>query len=309
MTSYLIAFALVFVALLAGVTLLEVIAKDIRRPFPTEQKLLREAGHSLRRKLSDLDRRLARQLLVFVTTGMSPMMLLADHARSRERDPLEARIDQLMLGVVVLVVLLALGAVISYARRRRNLTLGLLGERIVAEHLEPLKATGHRVFHDLPAGDPPTSHKSPYNIDHIVVGPAGVFAIETKTRRQGRTRVGVMAHEIIFDGRALAFPWGEDQHGLDQARRQAEWLAEFLQRELGRPVPVHALLVFPGWTIIRKDGGATNAVHVLSPRELPAAIEGRPASGHTGFVVPPLDATAIEDVSRHLEARCRDVEL
>jgi hypothetical protein len=309
MTYYLTAFVLVFLALLAGVTLLEVIAKDIRRPFPSEQKLLRETGHSLRRKLSDLDRRLARQLLVFVTTGVSPLMSLAIHARSRERDPLETRLDQLILGILVLVVIFALGAVISYARQRRNLTLGLLGERIVAEHLEPLKATGHRVFHDLPAGDLPTSHKTPYNIDHVVVGPSGVFAIETKTRRKGRARVGFMADEIIFDGRALAYPWGEDRHGLDQARRQADWLAEFLQRELGRPVPVQPLLVFPGWAIIRKDDAAQNPVNVLSPRELPTAIERPADAGHTGFAVPPLDAATIDLVSRQLEARCRDVEL
>ena len=118
-----------------------------------------------------------------------------------------------------------------------------------------------------------------------------------------------MAHEIIYDGRALAYPWGEDQHGIEQAKRQAEWLADFLQRELGRPVPVQPLLVFPGWSIIRKDGSAANPVNVLSPRELPAAIERPPASGHTGFVVPPLDAAAIDLVARQLEARCRDVEL
>lgn len=189
--------------------------------------------------------------------------------------------------------------------RRRNTRLGLFGERIVAEHLEPLKASGHRVFHDVPAGDPPTSHKTPYNIDHVVVGPSGVFAIETKTRRQGRARVGFMAHEIIYDGRALAYPWGEDQHGLAQALRQAEWLAQFLQRELGRSIPVQPLLVFPGWTIIHKGRGA---VSVLSPRELPAAIEPPPASGHTGFAVPALDPATIDLVARQLEARCRDVE-
>ena len=309
MMHYLLSFGAVLSTLLVGVMILGFIAADRRHPIDKEKKLLREVGHSLREKITRYDRALPGQILMFILIGISPLMNIARDASSDPLDRETTSLRWMTFSILLATMAGVLWSVISHARQRRNLTLGLLGERIVAEHLEPLKATGHRVFHDLPAGDPPTSHKTPYNIDHIVVGPAGVFAIETKTRRQGRTRVGVMAHEIIFDGRALAFPWGEDQHGLDQARRQAEWLAEFLQRELGRPVPVHALLVFPGWTIIRKDGGATNAVHVLSPRELPAAIEGRPASGHTGFVVPPLDATAIEDVSRHLEARCRDVEL
>ena len=314
MIYYLYAFVLVFLALLAGVALLEVIAKDFRRPFPTEQKLLREAGHSLRQKLTKLDRQLARQLLTFVLIGVSPLMSLANKADSLARGPIETTLSRITLGILVAVVLLAFYSAISYARQRRNLALGLFGERVVAEHLEPLKAAGHRVFHDLPADDtsltPSGSAKpKPFNIDHVVVGPAGVFAIETKTRRKGRARVGFMAHEIIYDGRALAYPWGEDRHGLEQARLQAEWLAAFLQRELGRPVLVHALLVFPGWSIIRKDGSAANPVNVLSPRELPAVVGGPPASGHTGFVVPPLDHAAIARISSLLEARCRDVEL
>jgi hypothetical protein len=133
----------------------------------------------------------------------------------------------------------------------------------------------------------------------VVVGPAGVFAIETKTRRKGRARTGFMAHEIIYDGRALSYPWGEDTFGLDQARRQSEWLAGFLQQQLGRTVPVTPLLVFPGWFIIRKGLGPVN---VLNPHELPAAIESRNA-------VPALDPAALDLISRQLEARCRDVEL
>jgi hypothetical protein len=207
------------------------------------------------------------------------------------------------LGVVTFIVLIVAMARRSLAiiERRRNTNLGYFGERIVAEHLEPLKAAGHRVLHDVPAGDAPAgSTTPPFNLDHVVIGPAGVFAIETKTRRKGRTRVGFMAHEIIYDGRALSYPWGEDRHGLDQALRQAEWLATHLERELGRPVPVRPLLVFPGWMIIRKAAGA---VAVLNPRELPAAIMP------SGSRPEALDSAIVDLIARQLEARCRDVEL
>jgi hypothetical protein len=150
-------------------------------------------------------------------------------------------------------------------------------------------------------GDPPAgSTTPPFNLDHVVVGPAGIFAIETKTRRKGRARVGFMAHEIIYDGRALSYPWGEDRYGLDQALRQAEWLCTHLERQLGRTVPVYPLLVFPGWMIIRKAAGAVN---VLNPRELPAAIMP------SGSLTPALDSATIDLIARQLEARCRDVEL
>jgi hypothetical protein len=310
MIYYICAFLLAFLAISIAITILEFFARDARRPFPTEQKLLREAGHSLRHKLTELDRLLSRQLLGSVMGGLVSLMLLANGAMNTGPDATNATLTRMVFGLFVVMIILALYPVVSYVRRRRNLALGLLGERIVAEHLESLKASGHRVFHDVPADIPRTdANKSPVNIDHVVVGPAGVFAIETKTRRKGRARVGFMADEIIYDGRALAFPWGEDRHGLDQARRQAEWLADFLQRELGRAVPVQPLLVFPGWAVIRKDDAATNPVNVLSPSELPAAI-GRPAaSGHTGFAVPALDTAAIDLVARQLETRCRDIEL
>lgn len=307
MIYYFLGYGAVALALAIGLVVLEISARDRRRPFPDDKKLLREPGHSLREKLAAIDRGLTRQLLICVLVGLTPLISLTRKAVKSEPATNDGIVDAMGCQVVIGIALLALFTVFSYARRRRNLTLGLFGERLVAEHLEPLKTSGHRVFHDLP-GDPPANrHKPRHNIDHVVIGPAGVFAIETKTRRQGRTRVGIMAHEIIYDGRALAYPWGEDRHGLEQAQGQAEWLAAFLERELGRPIPVHPLLVFPGWTILRKDH-EPGPVNVLSPQELPSAIEGPPASGHTGFVVPPLDPAAIDLVARLLETRCRDVE-
>lgn len=280
-----------------------------RAPFPESTRLLRSPGSSLERKIAALDEQIVYNLLIVImlpAIGVGAMLV----ANWLFGGGLGFSGGSGALVVALLGTLGVSNRVATLLDRRRNTRLGLFGERIVAEHLEPLKTSGHRVFHDLPAGDPPTSHKNPYNIDHVVVGPAGVFAIETKTRRQSRSRVGVLAHEIIYDGRALAFPWGEDQHGLEQARRQADWLGEFLQRELGRPVPVHALLVFPGWAIIRKDAGASaHPVNVLNPRELPAAIERLAPAGHTGFAVPPLDPVLIDLIARQLEARCRDVEL
>lgn len=293
-----------FAAFVLGILFLHVFtrrrSRQERAPFPENTRLLRGPGESLRRKAAALDEALLNEFLIACivpATSLAIFLYLASKLGGG------AGLVIAGLGLVALMTALffcarRLGAVVD---RRRNTALGAFGERIVSEHLEPLKASGHLVFHDVPAGDPPAGSKAPpLNLDHVVVGPAGVFAIETKTRRKGRTRVGFMAHEIIYDGRALAYPWGEDRHGLEQAQSQAGWLATFLQQQLGRPVPVQPLLVFPGWMIIRKGRGA---VDVLNPKELAAAIApdaGRPAV---------LDADTIDLIARRLEARCRDVEL
>jgi hypothetical protein len=75
--------------------------------------------------------------------------------------------------------LLALALLLTYDRLSKNGRVfdptswvrGLRGERIVAKALATLPED-FRVIHDLP-----TSHG---NVDHVVVGPTGVFAIETK---------------------------------------------------------------------------------------------------------------------------------
>jgi hypothetical protein len=52
--------------------------------------------------------------------------------------------------------------------------LGRDGERAVGRTLERLVADGYHVFHDIVGPN--------WNIDHLMIGPGGIFTIETKTR-------------------------------------------------------------------------------------------------------------------------------
>ncbi len=286
-------------------------SRQDRAPFPDNTRLLRGPGESLRNRVAELDEKLLDQFVL--TIGLPAVAygaLLFLSAQLRPAHPYVAN-TLVALGLVGLVAAFVFGArrLIALIDHRRNTRLGYFGERVVAEHLEPLKAAGYRVFHDVPAGDPlGDAATAPRNLDHVVIGPTGIFAIETKTRRKGRARVGFMANEIIFDGSTLAFPWGEDRHGLDQAQHQADWLASFLENQLGHAVPVHAVLVFPGWMIIRKGRGLVN---VHSPRELPAFVAQPPAPSQdlVGYRAPLPDADKLDLIARQLEDRCRDVEL
>jgi Nuclease-related domain len=55
----------------------------------------------------------------------------------------------------------------------RQLRLGRDGERAVGQFLERLRDGGGQVFHDIP-GDG-------FNLDHVVISPHGLYAVETKT--------------------------------------------------------------------------------------------------------------------------------
>ena len=178
--------------------------------------------------------------------------------------------------------------------RQRNDLLGYLGERAVAERLEPLLARGYRVFHDVPAA---SSAGKDFNLDHVAVGPTGVVVVETKTRRKGRARPGFKEHEVVSDDSQLIWPWGEDKHGLAQAHAEADWLRQWIERKTGLGVEVGAILTLPGWMVRERKLGP---VRVCNPKGLPAFIEKR------GGVT--LTAAQIDLIARQLDERCRDVE-
>src|SRR5687768_1146565 len=66
---------------------------------------------------------------------------------------------------------------------------GFAGERHVAQELSKLDDR-FRVVHDVDIGRG--------NVDHVVIGPAGVFAIETKNRRG---RVKSVGETLVVNGR------------------------------------------------------------------------------------------------------------
>ncbi|MSU70175.1 MAG: NERD domain-containing protein [Opitutaceae bacterium] len=263
-----------------------------RRPFPDNLKLLRGPGETQHRRLTRLDEHIIDHLLLafgLPVVVSAALWWVTIHLSGA------AQIAGLVVTLVGLIgSLFAISRFLAQkVQESANRYLGCFGERVVAEALEPLKAQGFRVFHDVPSGE--ASH--PFNIDHVVVGPSGIFAIETKMRRKGRAHGGFAEPEIIFDSQVLAYPWGEDRHGLEQAQRQAKWLADWLAPLLGQCPLVNPILTFPGWTIIRRGAGPVN---VLNPKEILAAL--RPH----GAPVP--RAEQIDLIARQLDARCRDVE-
>jgi hypothetical protein len=100
-------------------------------------------------------------------------------------------------------------------------------ERHVGEALNQLMLVGYRVFHDFLITDKPRSIR---NIDHIVIGSNGVFAVETKTRRKMKGENGATVR--VLDN-ALQYPWGIDQRDLAQAEEDAHVAARLAFENVG----------------------------------------------------------------------------
>ncbi|MGV8883981.1 MAG: nuclease-related domain-containing protein [Microbacteriaceae bacterium] len=127
---------------------------------------------------------------------------------------------------------------------------GTLGEIRVGRVLAKL-GPEWTVVHSVPIGTRGS------DIDHILVGPAGVFTINTKRHRGKKVWVG--------DRRILVA--GQKTDHLRNARYEAERAAGIISRSLGDVVPVTALLVIvdsAGITVKSRPDG----VSVLTDGEL-----------------------------------------
>lgn len=271
------------VAVLLAVVFLERWRRKRRgeRP-PLSEKLLRPAGHSLQCKLEELDEKYSSWIL-----GAFLFSLLAVGGLPFAPDDRFSRID-----FPATFGLGAAGCTIMAWRRLRDIRsyrMGLLGEQAVAEQLQSLLTLGYRVFHDVP-GD------GKWNIDHVVVGSSGVFAIETKYRTKRRGSAGERDNEAVFDGNKIQFPSGYDIKAPKQARGNADWLANILSKATGERVTVRPILALPGWWVTLK---ANSDVKVLSGKQVSGFIAKEPAQ---------LSDKAMQQISYQLEQRCRDVE-
>lgn len=159
----------------------------------------------------------------------------------------------LIFGVLIIWILYRLR---TRSGEIRDPRLGLDGELATAEELSQLMFHGYYVFHDLP-GD----H---FNIDHVVIGPAGVFAIETKTRSKPVGK-GKQLAMVIFEDSQLKFPDYQESESIQQAKDQSKWLSEFLRKSVGKTVAVKPVLALPGWLVERRERDPS--IMVINPKE------------------------------------------
>ena len=216
--------------------------KADKRRSPLTFELRNLPGEGLRKQVARYDDEFSESAAVIVAVGpitLSAWLLARLDAAGVDWTALRFGAgDFIIFGFALLLLAWEMRRLIRSARRRRLYLDGLQAELAVAQCLTPLVAEGGMVFHDFPTGK--------YNIDHIVIGRSAVFAIETKWRRKpGYT--GRDAARVKYDGEQLKFPGHTETKPIEQARYQAQWLADFLARGVGDPVRVIPVLALPGW--------------------------------------------------------------
>jgi ABC-type antimicrobial peptide transport system permease subunit len=149
---------------------------DHQRSKTSGDKLLRSAGDSRRVEIENIDAKI-NTCLIYIGIAIAFQIIGFTFLTSA----LNGAVLSYLLGVVsVTTVTFSLWYLIKttiLVLKRSRCSDGFHGECISENLLSVLMLDGYRVFHDL--------QFEGLNIDHALVGPAGVFAVETKLRKSG----------------------------------------------------------------------------------------------------------------------------
>ena len=154
---------------------------------------------------------------------------------------------------------------------------GAEGEVVLAEVMGPLSADGYYHLDDrrLPG--------SKANLDHVLIGPAGVFVIDAKNW-SGQLRV---------DGKSLRQDERRRDDHLERVRVQAVDVSTLIEESLGRRVEVRAAICFTGEAAL-PSRVAVDRVHLVNRDELVPFVRSLERR---------LDQSAVDDVMQALLAR------
>lgn len=166
---------------------------------PMTEDMPRPPGESLRIRLQSLHNEFDEMLLMIIfaitIAGIAPILDLPPPVKW-------------MLAITSVAIGVWKARKFSTLRKKmHNTRLGFKGERYVGQYLNDLVANGSKVYHDLLC----RSANKDFNIDHVMLGPAGVFVIETKARRKPQHLKGKSKAQVTYDGHCLVFPTFTDK--------------------------------------------------------------------------------------------------
>ncbi|MDW7773768.1 MAG: nuclease-related domain-containing protein [Desulfobulbaceae bacterium] len=206
-------------------------------------KFWRSPGESLRKKINDY----VNEILAFMALIPISIFLYSPYYYSQ----FFAFTKGESIGFNFYLALTLNGFLIAYSIWRiirtwsikHDYVLGLDGETYVGQQLNHLMLLGCRIYHDFQ-----TAKQG--NIDHIVVSPAGVFAVETKGRYKPDKKRGKADAKVIYDGKVLKFSDViQTDQPLTQAKELAKTLAQELSSSIGKNVQVTPVVALPGWWV------------------------------------------------------------
>ncbi|WSD35348.1 NERD domain-containing protein [Streptomyces sp. NBC_01750] len=130
---------------------------------------------------------------------------------------------------------------------------GLAGERRVGSELQRLSNRGWRVLHSVPL-------PREVDIDHLLIGPGGVFSINTKHHQNAKVWVGDDSVKVNH---------GKPHPYARKSRAEAQRVQKVLGRHCDFEVPIEPVIVFVGVSELKRVATLLD-VRVYREREVAA---------------------------------------
>jgi hypothetical protein len=173
------------------------------------------------------------------------------------------RIGSTAAGVLFLGLAIAVAAAANYSRNRlQAFTKGAKGEEVVARALALLPDT-FTVFHGIASHKRGILGQGGADLDHVIVGPSGLFVIETKNWNSDIT---IENSELLFDGELPSRP------PLDQAKAAATALNSRIQTTCNIAISAQPILCFASNRLSHGQQGSAGVL-VCNANQLASVIQ------------------------------------
>jgi len=227
-----------------------------KKRSPLKAPPLRTPGQSLEGRLDDVLQDKVQFWLLYA--GLFPFLAGLEWARRYFAWPPQP--IAWSIGAVP-IALIAAWRIRGARNELRCLRLAINGEKAVGQFLESFREMGYNVFHDILADG--------FNLDQVLIGPGGVFAIETKTISKpaiGPAAITYDGEQVLIDGHS------SDRDPVIQAKATASHLRAVLEQSTGKKsLRVRPVVLYPGWYVEKQPKGVD--VWVLNPKALKAFLE------------------------------------
>ena len=167
--------------------------------------------------------------------------------------------------------------------RKQRLYATYEGQIAVAQEVNRLMSDGYQVYHDFPTNR--------FHIDHIIVGPNGVFTVKTKVLPSHGHRND---RSLKIDDQRLIVGNKQDHRTIPFADFQSSWLEKWILTSTGEALSVQPILTLPGWQLKTLN---KTSILVVKPEAIKDAING--IRWHQ------ISSKTIRLVCEQLEAKCR----
>lgn len=255
------------------------------RKSPITLNLLRNPGQSLREQIEELTTDIMGNTFLIPIVALMLYAVYANLLLYGIKPPSEL-IKYTYILVFCGVAAFQVWKTFQMFERRNRLRLGHDCEVYVGQQLEQLTTHSFVIFNDFPAGG--------FNIDHVAIGPTGVFAIETKGRAK-QVETGNENWKMSFDGKTLSFPGWTETEPVKQAERQAKWLGKWLGSATGEDLTVITVLAIPGWYIKIEKWADVRIYNGKNPLFM---AKGKQV----------LSEQRMKAIAHQVESKCRDVK-